>query len=126
MSIKWFGGNQGGVRIGLEGFDELAKKLRKMEIPRNEQVKAIRPAANMVRDKARALAPAKSGALKKSIKTKVLRGNPAAIAVTGNSTLIVAPSATQLTCIWQAFRDTNGPGRSSPARECHHVADTIR
>ena len=70
-----------GASIGLHGEKELLRALAKLDIPIKEQRKAIRPAANLIKRRAQELVPEITGALKRSIGTRVLRGEPAAIAV---------------------------------------------
>ena len=82
MSVRWLNtAAGGGVRIGIDGEKELLRKLKKLRIPKSEQVKAMRPAANLIKNKAKSLVPRRSGALRRAITTKVLRGEPAAISV---------------------------------------------
>jgi len=81
MTVKWLNGGAGGVRIGIDGHDALIRKLQKLKVPRNEQLKAMTPAARLIQNKAKSLVPVQSGALRRSIGLKRLRGEPAAIAV---------------------------------------------
>lgn len=69
------------IGVKLTGDAELARKLRGMKFRKGELTKALRPAAKLVLETARAEVPVNEGLLRKSIKVKTLKGNPATLVV---------------------------------------------
>ncbi len=65
----------------MKGDKELIRKLERMNPKLKDTRKAIRPGAKIYQKQARKNVPADSGALKRAIKTKTLKGEPAALAV---------------------------------------------
>ena len=68
----------GDINIDIKGLRELKLKLQQLQpkVEKSVTKKALRQGVNVFTAAARALAPVKTGSLRKSIKTKSLRGKP--------------------------------------------------